>query len=246
MAHPSDREMFRRGNDMRHYVVYMHEHRETGKKYIGITGMKPEYRWNNGKGYTSGYFRNAIDKHGWDAFRHEILYTNLTKEEACKLEQELIAKYRTNDSEYGYNCSIGGEMSALGCHWELGEDTKEKMRKPKSEEHRKHISESRKGEGNPMYGKHLTEEHKRKISNAEKGRHLSEEHKAKISGANNYLSKKVAQYDVQTGKVYGVWDSTQQAAKALGITQQNISACCRHRRKTAGGYLWEYLEEGVI
>jgi predicted GIY-YIG superfamily endonuclease len=122
------------------YVVYMHEHRENGKKYIGITGMKPEHRWNNGKGYTSGYFRNAIDKYGWDAFRHEILYTDLTKDEACEMERKLIAKYMSNDPAYGYNCSTGGEASAEGCHWVLGEETKRKMRKPKSEEHRKHIS----------------------------------------------------------------------------------------------------------
>lgn len=223
---------------MKNYVVYMHEHRETGKKYIGITGMKPEYRWNNGKGYSSGYFRNAIDKYGWDAFRHEILYTRLTKEEACKLEQELIAKYQSNNPEYGYNCSIGGEMSALGCHWSLRDETKRKMRKPKSEEHRKHISEARKGHGKP-----LSEEHKRKISESEKGRRLSEEHKAKLSGANNYHSKKVGQYDMYTGKLFAVWDSTGQAAKELKISQQNINACCLRKRKTAGGFCWGYVSE---
>lgn len=227
----------------RKYSVYMHEHRENGKKYIGITGMKPEHRWNNGKGYTSGYFRNAIEKHGWDAFKHEILYTKLTKEEACDLEQELIAKYRSNDPEYGYNCSIGGEMSALGCHWFLEETTKNRMRKPKSEEHRKHISEARSGEGNPMYGKHLSEEHRKKISESEKGRHLSEEHKAKISGANNYHSKRVGAYDYYTGKLFAEFDSTRQAAQEMNLSQQNISACCRGKRRTAGGFIWEYISE---
>jgi group I intron endonuclease len=226
---------------MKHYIVYMHEHRENGKKYIGITGMKPEYRWNNGKGYSSGYFRNAIDKHGWDAFRHEILYTNLTKEEACKLEQELIAKYQSNDPEFGYNCSVGGEMSALGCHWSLGEDTKCKMRKPKSEEHRKHISEARKG----MRCKPLSEEHKKKISEAEKGRRLSEEHKAKLSGANNSNSKMVGMYDVLTGHLFAIFESTGQAAREKNISQQNICACCNGKRKTAGGYIWAYISEVI-
>lgn len=226
---------------MKHYIVYMHEHRESGKKYIGITGMKPEHRWNNGKGYTSGYFRNAIDKHGWDAFRHEILYTKLTKEEACKLEQELIAKYRSNDPEFGYNCSVGGEMGALGCHWVLGEDTKCKMCKPKSEEHRKHISAARKG----MRCKPLSEEHKKKISEAEKGRHLSEEHKAKLSGANNSNSKKVGMYDVLTGHLFAIFESTGQAAREKNISQQNICACCNGKRKTAGGYIWAYISEVI-
>jgi len=227
------------------YTVYMHEHRESGKKYIGITGLKPEHRWNNGKGYTSGYFRNAIDRHGWDAFRHEILYVNLTKEEACRLECELIAKYQSNNPDYGYNCSIGGEMSALGCHWSLGEDTKRKMRKPKTETHRKRISESRKGSGNPMYGKKLSAEHRRKISEGEKGKRLSEDHKAKISGANNYKSKRVAQYDAKTGQLIFVWECASKAAKDCHITQANISACCRNERRTAGGFRWEYISEVI-
>lgn len=228
---------------MKKYTVYMHEHRESGKKYIGITGMKPEHRWNNGKGYSSGYFRHAIDRHGWDAFKHEILYTHLTKEEACNIEQELIAKYKTNDSNCGYNCSVGGEMTVLGAHWALSEETKSKMRKPKSEEHRKHISEARKGANNPMYGKHLSEEHKRKIAEAEKGRHLSEEHKAKLSGANHYKAKKVGQYDYLTGKLFGVWDSTSQASRETGVKQANISKCCCGKRKTAGGFIWQYISE---
>lgn len=226
------------------YVVYMHTHRENGKKYIGITGMKPEHRWNNGKGYTSGHFRNAIDKYGWDMFIHEILYSGLTKDEACRLECEMIAKYKSNDPEHGYNCSSGGEMTALGAHWTLAEETKQKMRKQKSEEHKKSIADSKKGSKNPMFGKRLSEKHRRKISESEKGRSLSDEHKAKLSGANNYKSKKVCQYDYNTGKLLAVWESTGQAAKELGLSQQNINACCLHKpkRKTVGGCIWEYLE----
>lgn len=228
---------------MKNYTVYMHEHRESGKKYIGITGMKPEHRWNNGKGYSSGYFHNAIDKYGWDAFRHEILYTRLTKEEACELERELIAKYKSDNPEFGYNRSAGGDIGSSGCHWSLGDDTKRKMRKPKSEEHRKHISEARKGAGNPMFGKRLSAEHRKKIGEAERGRKLTEEHKAKLSGANNYKARRVGMYDVSTGKLFAEFESASQAAKEVGLPQQNISACCLHRRKTAGGYMWEYISE---
>lgn len=45
-------------------------------------------------------------------------------------------------------------------------------------------SESRKGEKHPFYGKHLSEEHRRKIGEASKGRKLTEEAKRKISEAN--------------------------------------------------------------
>ena len=45
------------------------------------------------------------------------------------------------------------------------------------------ISKAHKGEKNHFFGKHLSEEHKRKLSKAKKGKHLSEEHKRKLSEA---------------------------------------------------------------
>ena len=44
-----------------------------------------------------------------------------------------------------------GNKHILGRHWKLSEETKRKMRKPKTEEHRKKISEARTGEGNGMW-----------------------------------------------------------------------------------------------
>ena len=41
--------------------------------------------------------------------------------------------------------------------------------KPKSDETRRKLGESKKGENNPMYGKHLSEEHKNKLSEINKG-----------------------------------------------------------------------------
>jgi len=44
-----------------------------------------------------------------------------------------------------------------------------------SEEHKRKISESREGSKNPMYGKHFSEEHRRKISDALRGRKPTKE-----------------------------------------------------------------------
>ena len=52
-----------------------------------------------------------------------------------------------------------------------------------SEEHKKKLSEASKGEKNPMYGKHFSEESKKKMSEAKKGKKLSEETKKKLSEA---------------------------------------------------------------
>lgn len=38
---------------MNNYCVYKHTS-PSGKVYVGITKLKPKYRWNNGKGYTRG------------------------------------------------------------------------------------------------------------------------------------------------------------------------------------------------
>ena len=59
------------------YTVYCHTNKINGKRYVGITKQKPETRWNNGKGYSTQYFKRAIDKYGWEEFTHEILFTNL-------------------------------------------------------------------------------------------------------------------------------------------------------------------------
>lgn len=54
------------------YTVYMHTC-PNDKVYIGITKRKPSVRWNNGKGYQHNeYFSRAIEKYGWESFKHDI------------------------------------------------------------------------------------------------------------------------------------------------------------------------------
>lgn len=97
-----------------HYCVYRHTC-PNGKVYIGITSNNPLKRWNNGNGYRSNeHFHRAILKYGWDNISHEILYSDISKDEACKIEKRLIELHKSNDCEYGYNRSIGGENSRKG------------------------------------------------------------------------------------------------------------------------------------
>ena len=130
---------------MNNYTVYMHIS-PNEKKYIGITSIKPEYRWNKGKGYKNKHFTNAIKKYGWDNFKHIIIAKGLTEEEAKWLEIELIRIWDSTNSNKGYNISLGGDI--------VSEETKKK------------ISENRSGENHHMFGKHHTEETKEKISKA--------------------------------------------------------------------------------
>ena len=87
------------------YSVYMHTD-PNGKRYIGITKQKPEDRWNDGFGYATNKdqrFFDAIRSIGWNNFTHEVLETNLSKQDAQQIELDLVKKYNTLDDNYGYN-----------------------------------------------------------------------------------------------------------------------------------------------
>lgn len=86
------------------WCVYMHTF-PNKKKYIGITCRSPVVRWGKtGSGYRDQKLMwNAIQEFGWDNIKHEILFYDLSEEEAKLKEEELITKYKTSLSDYGYN-----------------------------------------------------------------------------------------------------------------------------------------------
>ena len=99
------------------YCVYMHMF-PNNRKYIGITSLKPKYRWSDGKGYKKQKLMyRAILKYGWENIKHEILFDGLSREDAFKIEIELIKEYRSNEREFGYNIGTGGEHGSTGTKW---------------------------------------------------------------------------------------------------------------------------------
>ena len=206
----------------KNYIVYKHTS-PSNKVYIGITSMKPNERWNNGEGYSrQAHFYSAIQKYGWDNFKHEILCEGLSKEDAINKEIELIAYYNSNNRKYGYNQTTGGE------HFKHSEETKRML----SELHK---------------GKPLSEEHKRSISNSEKGKKLSDETKELIrlnhakywtgrSGSKHITSKKVL--CIETNIIYG---STREVQRECGIHYSCVSRCCNGEQTTAKGLHWKYV-----
>lgn len=101
---------------MDNFSVYRHTS-PSGKCYIGITKRNPEKRWGAGgsqylKITTSGTpkhpaFYNSIIKYGWNNIKHEILFSGLSKDRACSLEQSLIRHYK--NLGLSYNTTDGGE-----------------------------------------------------------------------------------------------------------------------------------------
>ena len=214
---------------MKEFIVYMHENKINHKKYIGITCQKPTQRWRGGKGYKIGAFKRAIDKYGWNNFEHKVLYKHLSKEEACDKEIELINKYKTANKKYGYNMCEGGNLTTGYQHTI---EAKEKMSEMKKNLYNgiNNPMYGKKGILAPMYGKHLTEEHKRKISQAKKG---------KPNLYTKTLYKQIDQYDLQ-GNFIKTWESISIAEKELKLKGTHISRVCRGKRKTTGGYVFKY------
>ena len=221
---------------MGNYTVYMHI-TPNGKRYIGITSKKPEYRWNGGKGYKANeHFFNAILKYGWDNIEHIIIAENLSKDSACALEQELIAKYDTTNQQKGFNHSIGGESGSLGAK--------------RSQEYCEKISASKKNKATWAKGKQFSQEHCKKISQALTGKHLSEEAKQKLSiahkGKTTWIKGKTMSDETRKKKSTPIicvetnesYFGLMEAERKTGISHSNISNCLKGKRETAGGYHW--------
>ena len=106
-------------NNDKNYIVYLHTvlQKTSGYKYkkyyVGITN-NIEKRWESkGKKYKGQVFYNAIQKYGWDNINHEIMFSNLSENEAKCKEKELIKKYKSKECNYGYNCTSGGRNFKL-------------------------------------------------------------------------------------------------------------------------------------
>ena len=236
------------------YTVYKHTNLFNGKIYIGITSKKVNQRWKNGAGYkTQPYFYNAILKYTWDCFSHEILYTNLSEEEAKQKEIDLISKYKSNNKKYGYNIMGGGD-GLNGYKF--------------SKEHSKNMSNAMKGKNAKQIYQYSLDGHFikiwdsiveaseslginfRSIADCCRGEHYS---------AGNYMwkfanedignnitpyselvhDKYIIQMDMN-GKYIKKWNSANDIQKQLHIRRNNISSVCTGKRKSAGGYMWKY------
>lgn len=120
---------------------------------------------------------------------------------------------------------------------------------------KKKMSEINSGENNPMYGKKISEETKKKISESLEGHEVSEKTRKKISESNkgkvksenhknklrdSHEKKKVVQLSLN-GEFIKVWESTREPNKE-GFDHRHIIKCCKGKSKTHKGYKWMYYE----
>ncbi len=218
------------------FCVYKHTS-PNGKVYIGITSKEPAKRWINGHGYKNNkHFWRAIEKYGWDNFRHEILYEGLTQEQANIVEQMQIAFYNSTNRRKGYNISIGGGAMTGRKH---------------SEEAKAKMSEKAKRRTPWNAGKTYSEELKKKLSEAHKGKKQSEETKRKRADALKghrvnieSIAKPIVQYSLD-GVYIKEFSSISDAARYMNLSTSavsHISECCKGKRKQSHGYIWKYVK----
>ena len=221
------------------YVVYCHTNKINGKRYIGITSRKPEYRWKNGEGYSHNHhFYCSIKKYGWDNFSHDILYSDLSKEEAWEIEKSLIEKYGTTNQDKGYNIGTGGEHGAEGSRRTEAQKIKKSaqmksiMNDPAIVEK---IRQSRRGiKFSDEHIKNLRISHLGKTP-PNKGIPMSDQQRAVLRERKIKKMKKVYCFETNT-----VYDSIAEAARVTGVRAGNLHGVCEGLRKHTGGYHFRY------
>lgn len=231
------------------YSVYIHTF-PNGKKYIGVTRLKPELRWgSNGCNYRNPYMANAIKKYGWDNIRHNIVARNLTAEQASQMERDLIKKYNSANRKHGYNISLGG----IDCKI-CSDETREKLRRANlgkimTEESRKKIGDFNRGRHPTRETlKHMREAQRKNFKNGNNAMHSPESRakaaeKLKGRKQSAYVIQKAseAKYhpvkDMRTGIVY------LSIKEACGKTGVNRSTIIRHCKGILKSQKWQYIEK---
>lgn len=227
------------------FKIYLRTNTVNGKKYVGQAKdfKRREYQWHDTKqSYAGALINNARKKYGVENFKTEILDECETLEEANELEKYYIKKLNTKFPN-GYNLTNGGEGIEGFEH---------------SEETRKKIAETKKGERNPQYGKTpwnkgmtMNDELREKLSKSHVGNTsalghvVDEETKKKISMKkkgipNTKLEKKVIQIK-PNGEIVQ-WKSVRQC-KNNGF--KTVDKVCRGERPQAYGCKWYYKDDYI-
>lgn len=146
------------------YVIYQHRNKVNDKTYVGCVlshkGMMSRWKRHlrDARKGSSSIFHRAIIFHGDsdDVWEHVELQHVETHEEACDAERLWIARLRCNglrEDHYGYNMTDGGDgvmgykhseerrrrISRANLGKKRSDETRQRMRKPKSIEHREKL-----------------------------------------------------------------------------------------------------------
>ena len=80
------------------------------------------------------------------------------------------------------------------------------------------------------------------LKNVDIGNEKSDAHKQKISDAKKGVSNEKLKRKIYCPDTDEIFSGISDASKKYGIPAGNITFCCQHKRKTAGGYHWAYVD----
>lgn len=257
-------------NTERKYYVYEWYFKETGKIFYVGKGCKYRYR---SRKRANKKFVEIINSYECDS---RIIKNNLSEEEAFDFEKDVIEQYRkagqpliniqdgghkppnakgvirSEDTRRKLSESIkyyydmhpedkilrSNNMKAFFETKEGKEFQKKSIETRKTEEFRKKQSEICKIANN-------TKEYKLRQSESAKKIWQSDEYRKSHSGSNNGRSQAVRQYDLERNFI-AEYPTMTDASQKTGVGVAKISLVAKKQRKTAGGFIWEYVNDRKI
>lgn len=147
--------------------IYKITQKDTGQSYIGLSD-NIERRWYDHihrPALKYSYIDRAIKKHGEDKFRLEII-EELPDNRALLKERERywISQYNTYEDNSQFNLTPGGDFCPSKVP-EIAKKISESLKgRELSEEHRKKLSKANSGTNHYLFGCHLMESTKLKMS----------------------------------------------------------------------------------
>ena len=187
--------------------------------------------------HCNDYLQKSWNKYGQSNFEFTIL-EECNDTQLNDRERFYIEKYNTLDRDYGYNLKEGGQDYN---HFtdEIKMKMKEAIKASYDDPERRKIQkenalkqwanpETKKkimGENNGMYGRHHSEESKRKMSEKKKG-------------TISWRRDRTPVICIELNKVFQ--DATA-AGNEMSLDGSCILKVCKGNRRTCGGYHWEFI-----
>lgn len=220
--------------------IYCIENTVNGKKYVGQSkDIKDRWRRHISElkkcKHDNSYLQENWIVYGESAFKFYVL-EECSPELLDEKEKYYIDYLDSMSYGNGFNLTTGGKKGNT-----MTEEIKQKMSKSITESYTDELREIRRqdtleywsnpenkkrilGENNVMYGKHHSEETKRKMSEAKKGK----------AAWVKYTSP------VYCKELQTVFANASEASKETSVSRDGIIKACKGERYTSGGYHWSF------